>query len=329
MSPANTNSQRVDEVDNFDDQWAIFLREHGLTTSKDVVKKVAEQVANGLPVYRLYSGKSGPPVAAKDTVRKIERKIKDGKLNSLLQHWGFMQLEKGEEDLMQMAHLRALRGFLQKQAATRSSFPVPETPSSNMGQLLLEVLYFGCTNSKWLGSTGWVSLPITKRIRNHCQQHRLWKNIDEWNRKNIQYNILRAKIANKLVGDFRRKQPYPENTLLHAQEAIFLLQTFDWLAGQLLGSVPSLPEPIKLPDDASGEGIPTNTVSIHSETWLRKALKRWGNSKDIRSVVHQYHYLQILGETIRKDMMEIDENTLAQGVCPDCPKAKPKQESKS
>ena len=329
MSPANTNSQRVDEVDNLDDQWAGFLRAHGLTTSEDVVKKVAEQVAKGLPVYRLYSGKLGPPLAAKDTVRKIERKIKDGELNSLLQHWGFMQLGEGEEDLMQMAHLRALRGFLQKQAATRSFFPVPETPSSHMYELLLQVLFFGCTNSWWPGSTGWISLPITKRIRNHCQQHRLWKNIDEWNRKNIQYNILRAKIANKLVGDFRRKQPYPENLTLHGQEAIFLLETFDWLAGQLLGSVPSLPESIKLSDDASGEGTPTNTVSIYSETWLRKALRRWENSKDIRSVVHLYHYLQILGETIRKDMMEIDENTLAQGVCPDCPKAKPKQESKS
>jgi hypothetical protein len=329
MSPANINSQRVDEVDNFDDQWAIFLRGHGLTTSKDVVKKVAEQVANGLPVYRLYSDKSGPPVAAKDTVRKIERMIKDGKLNPLLQYWGFKQLEKGEEDLTQMAHLRALRGFLQKQAATGSSCLVPEMPSSNMRELLLQALCFGYANSKWLGSPGWVSLPITKRIRNHCQQHRLWNNIDEWNRKNMEYNTLRAKIATKLVRDYRRKQPHAENILLDGQEAIFLLETFDWLAGQLLGSVPSFPKPIKLPDDASGEGIPTNTVSIHSETWLRKALKRWEKSEDIRSVVHLYNYLQILGETIRKDMMQIDENTLAQGVCPDCPKAKPKQESRS
>lgn len=323
MSPDKTNDQRVEELDNFDDQWTSLLKMHSVHTRPEVVRKIAERVVRKDPLHPLYAYKQdGPkPIAGKGTVYKVKRLVESGSLDPLLRHWGLIELGKGgeKEDPVHTAHLRALRGFLKKQATTRSSDLVPAIPSWGMSWALKNSVASGSVSRMWVPRIQWLSFPIAKRIRNHCPQHRLWKNIDDWESKNPQYYRLLAKIARRLVDDFRSEQPYPSSDLLHAEEVRFLLETFNWLAGQLLGSVPPLPKPIEPPDDAARKGILPDTVSNYSAEWLEKALKQWENAEDIRSAMHLYQYLGILGETISKDMEQIDEEVLAQGSCSDCP----------
>jgi len=321
MSSGKANDRRVTKVDNFDDQWTSFLKGLGVYTRAEVVRKIAERVVSNDPLYPLYKTDGPQYTAGKGTVYKVKKLVESGGLDPLLRHWSLIEPRKGEEkeDPVQMAHLRALRGFLKEQATTCSSDLVPAIPSWGMRLALEGSVASGSVSRMWVPRIRWLAFPIAKRIRDHCPQHRLWKNIDGWGSKNQQYYRLLAKIARRLVDDFRSEQPYPSSDLLHAEEARFLLETFNWLAGQLLGSVPPLPKPIEPPDDAARKGTLPDTVSNYSAEWLEKALKRWENAEDIRSAMHLYQYLGILGETISKDMEQIDEQVLAQGSCSDCP----------
>ena len=58
---------------------------------------------------------------------------------------------------------------------------------------------------------------------------------------------------------------------------------------------------------------------------VQDMMKRWSDSDKFRSLVRQYHSLEILVQRIRDEIQDIDEATLAEGRCPDCAIATSKQ----
>ena len=171
------------EVDKNENHWATFLRGLGLRVDLGTVRKVANQVVSHAPLHPLYASQGTIPVAGKGTVYKIKRLIEDGRLDPLLRYWGLKEMP--EVDPIQLAHLRALKKFLQEDPRIRNSFSV--VAPGHMIKSILEELVPRLAARKfnpWLrkGGFAWEDLPIVSKIRSHCPEHQLWKDIDEWKR---------------------------------------------------------------------------------------------------------------------------------------------------
>ncbi len=319
------------EVDKNENHWTTFLKGLGLRVDLGTVKRVANQVVSRAPLYPLYASQEAVPVAGKGTVYKIKRLIEDGKLDPLLRYWGLM--ETPEVDPIQLAHLRALRMFLQEDPRIRDSFSV-KAPGRKM-ELILEQLV-PRRPSIWLPVAGfaWETLPIASKIKRHCPDNQLWKDIDEWKRRQNEYTRSISDIAEELQAAFHGSLHFPASEIINpTMERRLLLDIFNWLAGQLLGNVPHFGLIYTAWDKEQKGGEPTfrlawgNTYYAQgTEEQIERArraaedsLKRWSDSDDMRSLVRQYQSLEILAQRIRDDIQHIDEAVLAQGSCPDCP----------
>jgi hypothetical protein len=327
-------------MDKNNDQWTTFLRGLGLTVDLEVVREVATRITQRKPLYPLYASRVSLPLAGKGTVYKIKRLIEAGKLDTLLRYWGLR--ETAELDPMQLAHLKALRTFLQ-QDNIRTPFTV-NAPSSVMEWTLKQLV--GRYGSKPIlaflvrGGVPWEDLPIVSRIRDHCPERELWQHIDEWKGSEGEYWMAIAHIAIELQTEFHRGLPFPASEITNpAQELRLLLDIFDWLIGQLLGSVAHFGSPWSARAQQERGGKPifrlvwgdayyaegTEEQIERANAAVQGIIKRWLDSDEIRSLVRQYHSLEILVQRIRDEIQDIDEATLAEGSCPDCPIAKSKQ----
>jgi hypothetical protein len=327
-------------MDKNNDQWTIFLKGLGLTVDLEVIREVATRITQRKSLYPLYADRVSLPLAGKGTIYKIKRLIEAGKLDPLLCYWGLRR--PVEPDPMQLAHLKALRTFLQHDNI-RTPFTV-EAPSSVMESTLKQLV--GRYGSNPLlavlvrGGVPWEDLPIVGRIRDHCPEHELWQHIDDWKRSEGEYHMAIAHIATELQTEFHRGLPFPASEITNpAQELRLLLDIFDWLIGQLLGNVSLFGSMhsawaqgekrgetifrLVWGDACYAEG--TEEQIERANAAVQGIIKRWLDSDEIRSLVRQYHSLEILVQRIRDEIQDIDEATLAEGSCPDCPIAKSKQ----
>lgn len=340
MSLDSIGDQRMSEVDKNENHWTTFLKGVGLRIDLETVRKVATQVVSGGPLYPLYGSQERIPVAGKGTVYKIKRLIEDGKLDSLLRYLGLR--EAPEVDPIQLAHLRALRMFLQGDPRIRNSFSVE--PLGRRMESILEQLV-PRRPAIWLrrGGFGWEALPIVSKIRSHCPEHQLWKDIDEWKRREDECWQSISDIAEKLRAEFHEPLHFPGSEITNpTTERHLLLDIFNWLAGQLLGNVPHFWFICTVRDEEQKGREPTFRLAWGdayyaqgTEEQIERArraaksvLERWPDSDDMRSLVRQYHSLEVLAQRIRDDIQNIDEAVLAQGSCPDCPILRSEQKAK-
>jgi hypothetical protein len=322
-------------MDNNVDQWTTFLKGLGLAVDLEVVRDVATRVTQREPLYPLYA--SPASIAGKSTVYKIKRLVEAGKLDPLLCNWGLRQ--KAEtDDPLQLAHLKALKAFLQH-GNILAPFTV-KSPNEAMEPMLKQLVEGGIRVIPVGRLRTWEDLPIAKRIRDHCPQHKLWQHIDEFDRSESGYWWTMDRIATKLVAEFHDGLRFPASEIVSpALEQRLLLDIFNWLIGQLLGNVSYFysmqstwtqqekgGKPILRlfwADTYYAEG--TEEQIQHIEVVVQDMIKRWSDSDEIRSLVHQYQSLEILVQKIRQEIKSIDEVTLAKGRCADCPIARSKQ----
>ena len=341
MSSGSIGDQRMGEVDKNENHWTIFLKGLGLRVGLETVRKVAMQVVSAAPLYPLYRSQERIPVAGKGTVYKIKGLIDDGKLDPLLRYWRLR--ETPEVDPIQLSHLRDLRKFLQEEPRIRDSFSV-EPLGRRMESILKQPV--SSRFSPWVPRSGFPgeAFPIISKIRSHCPEHQLWKDIDEWKRREDEYWQSISHIAVKLRAEFHEPLHSPGSEITSpTQEWHLLLDIFNWLAGQLLGNVPHFwfictvrDEEQKSPEPtfrlAWGDTYYAQGTEEQIESARRAAediLKRWSDSDDMRSLVRQYYSLEVLAQRIRDDIQHIDETALAQGTCPDCPILMSEQEAES
>ena len=325
-------------MDNNVDQWTTFLRGLGLAVDLEVVREVATRVVQEKPLYPLYASRAS--IAGKGTVYKIKRLIEAGALDSLLRHWGLRK--PAETDPLQLAHLKALKTFLQ-QDNILTPFTV-EAPSSAMERALKELVgLYGSREFNYFPAGGhvpWEHLPIAKRIREHCPDHELWQRIDDWKRGEGEYWRLTTDIARGLRTEFHKGLHFPASeTMSPPLELRLLLDIFNWVVGQLLGDVPhfglvnSEPAQRKKGGELTfrlawggtyyAEG--TEEQIERAKAVVQDMIKRWPDSDKIESFVRQHQSLEILVQKIRHEIKSIDEVTLAKGRCAGCPIATSKQ----
>lgn len=324
MSPGNIADQRMIRMANNDEHWTIFLKGHGLAIKPEAIRKIAERVVSGEPLYPLYNRGKRTYVAGKGTVYKIRNLITEGKLDDLLCHWGLREPPK--EDAAQLEHLTALKIFLGGE-----TFGGPFRVKAPMEEMLNQVKE-NEHSGHWRTqvSLNWEALPIVSRLKSHCPDHELWAHVEQWKSSKEQYLSSIVGIAVNLQADLAF--PWPEIST-PSLESLLITYIFGWLTGQLLGWVPqggSMPtiEPKKEP---VGEALFNLTWagSIYAEgaeehiqtarAAVENVLKRWSDSEDIRAVVNQYHELQFLLKKINDEIQEINESLLGRGTCPDCP----------
>lgn len=325
----------MSKLDKSDDQWTVFLKGHGLTTSTEVVKVVAERVVEGKSLYPLYSGRDRIPLAGKGTIYKIKRLIEAGKLDPILHHWGLTGVKPGEVevDQIQLHHVVALMTFLKEDSRIRDSFLV-STPDWAI-DFVLQQLQSGAKRILVPRvSMTWEGLPIVRNVRDHCPQHQLWDLIDDWKRRHSEYLGLKMKIGRSLFGEFRERLPFPFIEIGdREQERHLLMDVFNWVSGQLLGKVPHHGSLRSVPNNGRNDRESTFRLvwdgSIYAEGTeeqidcskrvVDEMLEQWSVSEIIRSLVDQYYSLLVLSQKIRDQLEQIDEAILGQGTCPDCP----------
>jgi len=322
------------EVDKNENYWTTFLKGLGIRVDLGTVRRVANQVVSHAPLHPLYASQETIPVAGKGTVYKIKRLIESGRLDPLLYYWGLK--ETPEVNPIQLKHLRDLRKFLQEDSRIRGSFVV-EAPSSKMESMLKQLV--PRAPAIWLrkGGFAWEDLPIVSNIRSHCPEHQLWKDIDEWKRRQDEYERSILDIAEKLQAEFHGPLHFPGSEITTpTMERYLLLDIFNWLAGQLLGNVPHFGrlyagwngQTFYL---AWGDTQYVQGTKEHIEHARRSAedvLQQWLDSDDMRSLVRRYYFLEGLAQRMRDDVEHIDEAVLAQGKCPNCPILRSEQEAK-
>lgn len=340
MSSGSTGDQPMGEVDKNENHWTTFLKGLGLRVDLETVRKVATQVVSHAPLYRLYATQGTIPVAGKGTVYKIKGLIEDGKLDPLLRYWGLR--ETPEVDPIQLAHLRALRMFLQEDPRIRNSFSV-EALGRRIESILEQLV--PRRPSIWLQIAGfaWEDLPIVSNIRSHCLEHQLWKDIDEWKRRQDESSNSIFDIAKKIQGELNGSLHFPGSEITNPTlERRLLLDIFNWLTGQLTGNIPTFWRIHTVQEEeqkghgrtfrlAWGDGYYAQGTEEQIERVrgaAKDVLKRWSDSDDMRSLVRQHYSLEILAQRIRDDIQHIDETVLAQGSCPDCPILRSEQEAK-
>lgn len=328
MSSDSMGDQRMDRMDKNEDQWTSFLKGHGLTVNIEVVKKVADWVVHEMPLYRLYDSKRKPALAGKGTVYKIKGLIEAGKLDPFLEHLGLRKPAEGEPS--QIIHLRTLKTFLEDPRFHNSFFI--ETPDSIIEQMAPLV---GNHSVDGVRHLGWESLPIISRIRDHLPEHQLWEQIEEWKRREVEYRGSIYDIPRKLRAEFREGLAFPVSEIASPeQEHLLMLDIVDWLTAQPLGRVPrhhrlalcisheideNLEPFFVLTCDDTCYAMGTKAQLDFARGVVYDMTKRWSDSDDIRSVVHQYYYLQVLSQRIRDEIQKIDEAVLGQETCRDCP----------
>ena len=320
-----------------------FLQGLGLNVSAGVVRKIVDTLRgeSGSTLYALYAYRPGkqPPLCGKGTVYKVKKLIESGKLDPLLRYWGLKQV--AEHDPTQLLHLKALKTFLTEDPNIRRSFSADE-PSWYM-QMLLQCLVRGDPILLPVLSMDWQDLPIISNIRDHCPDHRLWKQIEDWNRKNTEYLDSIVTAGRKLLADWRGGLPFKSSVVIEAdQEHDLLLDIFNWSTGQLLGKIPHYGTVYARPEPKKGEADQVFSLCWGSRSYaygtgeqiecarqlLEDILKRWSNSDEIRSLVYQYQELEGLAQKIRGEIQGIDEETLSQGVCRDCPRLRSEEKAR-
>lgn len=325
----------MSEVDKNENHWTTFLKGLGIRVDLGTVKKVANQVVSHAPLHPLYASQGTIPVAGKGTVYKIMRLIENGELDPLLLYWGLK--ETPEVDTIQLAHLRDLRKFLQEDPRIRESFTI--TAPGRIMESILEQLVprlIPCQFGPWLRKSGftWETLPIISKIRSHCSENQLWKDIDEWKSRHDEYERSISDIAEKLQAEFDAPLHFPGSTINNpTMERRLLLDIFSWLLGQLTGNIPTFWR-IRTVEEAEQKGYGRTFCLVSGDVYYARGtedqiervrataedvLKRWSDSDDIGSLVRQYYSLEVLAQRLRKGIDRIDEAVLARGKCPDCP----------
>lgn len=356
MSSGSRGDQPIGEVDKNGDQWTTLLKGLGLRVPLETVRKVAIQVVSQAPLHPLYASRKGTiPVAGKGTVYKIRRLIEDGSLDPLLIYWGLT--ETPEINPLQLAHLSSLKMFLQEDSRIRDSFSIA-APDHKMEWMLKQLVPRAPHIWLLVCHFSWEDLPIISKIRSHCPENQLWKDMDEWKRRQDEYERLILHIAEKLQKEFYESLHFPGSEVINPTlERQLLLDIFKWLAGQLLGNVPPSyggfytyvmiqndkvfmdnisPSNRGLYDAYKGQiawGSTCYAYGAVAQTERARrigedALKRWSDSDDLRLLVRQYYSLKILVQRIMDDIEHIDEAVLAQGSCPDCPTLSPNKKQK-
>lgn len=233
---------------------------------------------------------------------------------------------QGQEDIDQLAHLRQLKTFLI--SSVTDSFRT-STPSEVMEWAIqfLESPVFPIHSR-----AGWESIPNASKVRDHCPDHHLWQDIDEWKQRRKEYYQSIYEIGKRLQTDFREGLSFRVGEIASTkQEQCLIHIIFSWLTQR---SISGMLQRVHLPSVQQVKGSSTRYSLISGDLALAEGsrnqieqaanvekdmLKRWQDSDDVQSIVHLYFALDVLSQKIQDAINSVDEEVLSKGTCPDCP----------